>query len=416
MTVPVSPLPALFQANVNVAKIGSIIKPFNGGGSFQGPIKGGVVNGDAVFFSDFLIAGANALPHGVYAARIQPVTGVYGEYVYWPPSRVRSGTTAINGIGCQQVGPNTLQVFDNGTNSLVNINIPNQPNYGTRVYVGDSLPSIPSPCGVGTVLNTFYDASQGIVAYEFDQNFALDFFDYVSIYRITQNGESLINGGFIGVIPQGGTGFNQTALSLPASVTAGTSVLNSINNINYQNGWGSYCTLTGGSFDIGAYQTSVIQGGPPLNCNTTVANTKTFVTTKNQYNWNSSRLIVLPNFVLRSGGAGTYLPTCYCEVPGIFVYGVNIGAGNLPGMLVFANGVMVQVTFTGNPQAFYSIVMMSNGVLIGLADNGVGGYDIYQGEFPLYQFNFLFPYLTFSSYSTLVNYARPISVNGSYLT
>lgn len=415
MSAPITPNPAVFRTTVNVAKIGTIPKPFAVINVASAFLKSAAVNGDAVFYSD-IEQGSTINPQGFYAVRVRPKVFAYAEYSYFPGGQSIGGNLGLDAIGCRQIGPNALQVFAQSTGTYMQFNLPNQADYGHRTALNNVIPATPPICGAGDLVNTFYSPSQGLAAYEFIVPFPDDYFDFASIYAINLNGQQLVNGGFIANVPNSQNAFNQTSLKLPPEVFSGTTSVANQNAQNYSNGWNSYCTIEASTpWNIGAYETVIVQGGLPLQCNESIPNNLTYATTINGFNWTQAQLVAIPNFGLNLSPV-TNPGTSYCEVPGIFIVSTYVAFPSNPwnGFIVFTQGVLVQCAIAQNIN-LENIVIFADGTLIGLNNTGTG-WDVYEGTFNLLEWNFYFPSFTFQAQSTLVNYARPISVNGSYLT
>lgn len=117
----------------------------------------------------------------------------------------------------QQIS-DTNFVLNNGNGSSFYFVLPSYFGAGETFIVPEVVFNPASPCGVGVLTNSFYDAVNNLSAYEFAQSFPDASNIYASIYKGAYGGASLLTGGFIGNFPNGSDGFNRTSLALPPYV------------------------------------------------------------------------------------------------------------------------------------------------------------------------------------------------------
>ena len=118
----------------------------------------------------------------------------------------------------QQISPTNF-VLNNGNGGIYYFVLPTYFGPGATFIVPEVSFTPPSPCGVGALQASFYDAINNLSAYEFVQPFPDASNIYASIYKGTYGGASPLTGGFIGNFPNGSDGFNRTSLALPPYVS-----------------------------------------------------------------------------------------------------------------------------------------------------------------------------------------------------
>lgn len=250
----------------------------------------------------------------------------------------------------------------------------------------------PAPCGAGGYQQTIFCSQQGLYCNEFIQDFPESDNYWASIYDHFGN---FINGGFIG--NSASDLFDQRAIQLPPFVT--------INNIYDRNGLTLY-----GNFNLVSSSLQVVG------------------TLINWLNGNINSLIC--------GGGGTTSVYVSGKSPqqiyynrdyGMPAFGTNpdfaiMGSTDMLGNILFPDGVLkllsgwnyIQLP-TKTPQApaayLYSKKQLFNAV--GYAPNTTN--DVYMASLDLSQYT-IPATVTNSAHNTLTNFARPISVKGSYVT
>ncbi len=122
-----------------------------------------------------------------------------------------------NGSAVQQIS-STNFVLNNGNGGIYYFVLPAYFSAGATFVVPEVGFTPSSPCGVGALHGSFYDAVNNLSAYEFVQPFPDASNIYASIYKGAYGGASLLTGGFIGNFPNGSDGFNRTSLALPPYV------------------------------------------------------------------------------------------------------------------------------------------------------------------------------------------------------
>ncbi len=122
-----------------------------------------------------------------------------------------------NSSAVQQIS-STNFVLNNGNGGIYYFVLPSFFAPGATFIVPEVDFTPPSPCGVGALHASFYDAINNLSAYEFVQPFPDASNIYASIYKGAYGGASLLTGGFIGNFPNGTDGFNRTSLALPSYV------------------------------------------------------------------------------------------------------------------------------------------------------------------------------------------------------
>ena len=114
----------------------------------------------------------------------------------------------------QQVS-STNFVLNNGNGNIYYFVLPSFFAPGATFTVPEVEFTPPSPCGVGALQASFYDAINNLSAYEFVQPFPDASNIYASIYKGAYGGAQPVTAGFIGNFPNGSDGFNRTSLALP---------------------------------------------------------------------------------------------------------------------------------------------------------------------------------------------------------
>ncbi len=110
-------------------------------------------------------------------------------------------------------------VLNNGNGGVYYFVLPSYFSSGATFIVPEVVFTPPPPCGVGSLINNFYDGVSGLSAYEFAQSFPDASNIYASIYKGAYGGATPITSGFIGNFPNGSDGFNRTSLALPPYVS-----------------------------------------------------------------------------------------------------------------------------------------------------------------------------------------------------
>ena len=129
-----------------------------------------------------------------------------------------SSPPAISNSSTVQQISATNFVLNNGHGDIYYFVLPTYFASGARFIVPEVSFTPPSPCGVGALQASFYDAVNNLSAYEFVQPFPDASNIYASIYKGAYGGASLLTGGFIGNFPNGSDGFDRTSLALPPYV------------------------------------------------------------------------------------------------------------------------------------------------------------------------------------------------------
>ncbi len=117
----------------------------------------------------------------------------------------------------QQIS-STNFVLNNGNGNIYYFVLPSFFAPGATFAVPEVEFTPPSPCGVGALQASFYDAINNLSAYEFVQPFPDASNIYASIYKGAYGGAQPVTAGFIGNFPNGSDGFNRTSLALPPYV------------------------------------------------------------------------------------------------------------------------------------------------------------------------------------------------------
>ncbi len=126
---------------------------------------------------------------------------------------------AMGNFSAVQQISSTNFVLNNGNGGIYYFVLPSFFAPGATFIVPEVDFTPPSPCGVGALQASFYDAINNLSAYEFVQPFPDASNIYASIYKGAYSGASLLTGGFIGNFPNGTDGFNRTSLALPPYVS-----------------------------------------------------------------------------------------------------------------------------------------------------------------------------------------------------
>ena len=119
-----------------------------------------------------------------------------------------------NNSAVQQISPTNF-VLNNGNGGIYYFVLPSFFAPGATFIVPEVDFTPPSPCGVGALQASFYDAINNLSAYEFVQPFPDASNIYASIYKGAYGGAQPVTAGFIGNFPNGSDGFNRTSLALP---------------------------------------------------------------------------------------------------------------------------------------------------------------------------------------------------------
>ena len=128
-----------------------------------------------------------------------------------------SQAPVIENFSAQQIS-STNFVLNNGNGGIYYFVLPSFFAPGATFVVPEVDFAPPSPCGVGALQNSFYDAVNNLSAYEFVQPFPDASNIYASIYKGAYGGAQPVTAGFIGNFPNGSDGFDRTSLALPPYV------------------------------------------------------------------------------------------------------------------------------------------------------------------------------------------------------
>lgn len=126
---------------------------------------------------------------------------------------------AIENYSAVQQISSTNFVLNNGNGGIYYFVLPSFFAPGATFVVPEVDFTPPSPCGVGALQASFYDAINNLSAYEFVQPFPDASNIYASIYKGAYGGAQPVTAGFIGNFPNGSDGFNRTSLALPPYVS-----------------------------------------------------------------------------------------------------------------------------------------------------------------------------------------------------
>jgi hypothetical protein len=387
-------------APVQFGQIERTVYPFN---TTDG-LSAGTSFGDTIFFGGC----SNGNPStGMIALRVNNTTGENCAYT----SSDWQGLGKVTGRSNQQLSPagyscEGIGVFYSGV-------IPPtlEPN---TVKILEPFNVNPSPpCGVGVLTKTFYDNTKNLVAFEYDNSFAEDYFCYAAIHQINNFGLSgLVNGGFIGLFTPGNDGFDRTSLNLPPYVTDALSVFTG-GCLGYQSG--SYYYDSSGSTGYpanGTIQNSIVQGGNKLSCDTSLANTQTYV--------------------VSSGGVTTLLYentpddyismsdvklSCQTQNPRIFMVLCTSISNDV--LRIFSEFFIVDVVLDCPPNTLSSAYLYNDGTVIALG-LGISNTDtpipVYKLELDLIQYGIYFTAVVQTTHNGVINGNRPISPKGQFIT
>ena len=360
-------------------------------------LAGGIVNGDAFFYTS--TSADYSGPSQFFGMRITR-DGKCCRYVL-----ADGGAAAFRqvwGKNCFQVGPNTFQVKGAGDGIMLVV-IPNEFIDGGTVTVYGSPPPPSSPCGQGSLSGSYYDAAQNLVGYEYLVQFPLDAFSWVNICEVRPNGQPVVNGGYIGV--SSGPLFNQTSQTLPPYVS-NTYDTQTAAALRYSGGWSGYHTAGyANPFFLGAAKQTIVQGGGLLVCGG-AGNNSTYVTTLGGYNFNGAdaptKYVV--NYAQVLNG--------FSENQDLFLTNGNQGILDL-----FCRDFVAQLYTNA---AISCAVIFKDGFVIALGEQT---YQQWNGPLPVYTLSLDFvkygltfkPVVTKSS-GQLVNFMRPVSPTGSFIT
>lgn len=129
--------------------------------------------------------------------------------VYESPNLQRTTLSQVNfyDMNVMQSG-NVFNLFSVGVQfTIPNVFIPN-----TKIIVAGTKFNPPCPCnGVGVLHSTTFIQNKNLVAYQFVQDFALNYNEWVAFY----NGNLLLAGGYLGNFPNGTEHFNLFTQTLP---------------------------------------------------------------------------------------------------------------------------------------------------------------------------------------------------------
>ncbi len=277
--------------------------------------------------------------------------------------------------------------------------------YGTGV----SAPDLVTPCGVGSLINSFYDAISGLAAYEFAQSFPDASNIYASIYEGSGSGAVPITAGYIGNFPNGSDGFNRTALALPPYIGNYSGMQNCF---YYTNGGVGFQNVGGSglpSQNVGFSQIR-INNGATLSCGGN-GTTESYVTTENSYT------IPLGNYPLLQSGQPNLLILQESYNCGALDSGnaclIGIGSNDaVLGALAYNQNQVILFNFTGAPGLWMAGCFMIGDWMY------VVGYEGH-GSNPAQLLLYRGPIINFPSYlgplppAPLYNFARGVPINRS---
>jgi hypothetical protein len=396
------PAPKIVDIYLELTKIGQT-PAFNSPRSPSiSDMSGGIAYGDAIFY-DSIEAGYYG-EFGFVAYRVKRD----GTCCAFQKENVQQNLFVLNpGYNNRQIGAATF-ITQGTSGTIQSFTIPDVFSPGGYFFVPNDTFNPPSPCGSGNLTNTYYDAQNNLVAYEFINAFPDDSFIYAAIYEFGAYSRDLLNGGFIGVFPSNVDGFNLSTLDLPDNVNANVS--NGPGSLRYQGGSLGYATTNSSEFNVGATKISIVQGGAPLNC--ADSNSQTYVTTTSAYNFliNESS----PGFDF--GVWNNRTVNGYCENTEIFITDAYYGKFGM-----FCKDFLAQVYIVGGI-GLGCIVLFKDGTVLALAGNSETDgrwsdpIDIYTGFIDFQKYGLLPVAQVNYTPHPLINFCRPVSINGSFIT
>jgi hypothetical protein len=371
-----------------------------------GGLSGGIVGGDALFFSDMVLSThAGVRQGGFFALRIKK----NGSWCYYRDIQQLSNSILDwAGNNCFQLGNANFSANN------FQVTIPDAFSQGQMIVLNNTYKIPDPPCGTGTFHDSFFDPVKNKVIYRYINSFPDDYFNWVNVYDQTPNGQTFSVGGYLGVYPQGSDGFNRASLTLPPFVSPNYRT-NGAGSLAYQMGTTYYNTISASGFwSIGGSRQKVIiadnDQGEPLNCVT--GNSNTFVYQEPLFNYDYSQ-----SFPMKIGAGGNgNIGSCYCENPDIFMC-YSDGNNGLFGFQLFSNSFFAMIN-AANIRPHYG-VLFNDGTLIAMQakTGGVSGaVDIYTAQIDLTSYGITLKPVVENASKCLVNFTRPVSINGSFLT
>ncbi len=325
-------------------------------------------------------------------------------------SQLETGTSPTSLINVPAgTGPITLTDY---TLSGTTVNLAQDPAatakttwYGTGV----AAPDLATPCGVGSLINSFYDAVSGLAAYEFAQSFPDASNIYASIYEGSGSGAVPITAGYIGNFPNGSDGFNRTALALPPYIGNYSGMQDCF---YYTNGGVGFQNVgsNGLPYQNVGFSQIRINNGATLSCGGN-GTTESYVTTENSYT------IPLGNYPLLQSGQPNLLILQESYNCGALDSGnaclIGIGSNDaVLGALAYNQNQVLLFNFTGAPGLWMAGCFMIGDWMY------VVGYEGH-GSNPAQLLLYRGPIINFPSYlgplppAPLYNFARGVPINRS---
>jgi hypothetical protein len=308
-----------------------------------------------------------------------------------------------------QVGNVFTIVFQSG--NTYTLTLPNVFVAGSTFYLSMQKRTVPNgPCGIGTgyYQRTIFLQDQELTAYEYVQAFPDADNTWASVYN--KNGQ-LVGGGYIGNYPSNVDPFYKFSQSLPQYVSA--------DYVMYKNG--SFVYINGNSvgypFQVIGWNSPRLYGDPSqLICG--VGNPNVYIAANGPgVSQNISAIqgaSFWPDPHITAAGV-TDLPGFYC-VPAISLWNGTFKIG-------LVSGDWLAYVDTGSGSSPCSAAyLQSQNKLYNLLEYRPGGLSKRTGDIYISDFNATQnglapqPVVTQTAHKGLINWHRPISVNGEYLT
>lgn len=366
--------------------------------------------GDMICFSS--IYTSNGGYHGFQLVRIKKD----GTWCVYTSSDVNQLPRFQTGYNCRQIGPNTYTVnTTTGGGADYIITLPDMFVAGGNFRLSAPSTKPNAPCGVGGSSNVFYMPQQGIVAYEYTQALAGNTNYWASIYEGDLINLTLVNAGYIGNRTNPIDPFNRTQLSLPLPFSSLITGSGSLNNPSFMNGaYVYYGPATGGTKYFGAVQYVYNTNNVPLVCGG-AGNAYTYISTTNQWQYDTaSTRAVYGNLFPGDFGKRNL---AYTEIPGLYMW-TGCQFGSSPTRYgVFLMSALT-CAFIELPLPIMVGYLFADGTFLGAGYYAQPNIDIsiYKFKLDLYALGLLpLAQISAANYPALLNWSRPISLNGEFI-
>lgn len=406
-----SPTPPFIKINANIVPLCTVTYPFNKGNNVgPGSFCGFIMYGDAFFIT--ILENSTHSGWSFWGIRIKK-DGTFCHFMSDGAYNWRSNNGGDN-LNLIQISDNTFIYDIDSSGNRVVVTIPDVFEDQQVFRLSTSDFSILPPCGGTTFEKLFIIPNQNIIAYEYYVGYPLAADIFAAIYAKPYPNApdyNAVNVGFIANSPSGSDAFDRTNATLPQNLSNRIEL--GSNFIGFQKGRYYYTVQDQhGITNIGGFEIQYVSNDVPLVCNELVSNYGTYITTRSVFNFGSNQFT---NYVPSSGG-WCFANSCNTYNPDYFMMATDFNYGGR-GFNLFSRSFVCQIFLT--PAYYpYGGVLFDDGTFIVQTNSGYPEmpYGFYTGKIDVSQFG-LSPIISDSgNHKSLVNYSRPISPNGSFLT